>query len=121
MHEELEPRINKWPFFAGDALLLGVAWYFCWRSVQPIGLSVMICTTLCVAGGATLALLPFWLEFRARSRIGEAGALTNVVAQIGELHNISRQIGEATAQWQNTQEQADKTATAAQQIAERMT
>jgi len=54
-------------------------------------------------------------------KLAEAGALTTVVAQLRDLESIAGQISGATGKWQEAQEQADKTAKVARDIAERMT
>ncbi|HRT56572.1 MAG TPA: hypothetical protein P5038_08090, partial [Candidatus Paceibacterota bacterium] len=69
--------------------------------------------TLCVLAGAGMAILPFVLEYRAAVKVAEAGALTSVVSQIGELNKIAEQISGATSRWQIAQEAADQTADAA--------
>ena len=71
-------------------------------------------------GGALLGIAPFLLEYRARMKLAEAGALTTVVSQLQNLESIAGQISGATGKWQDAQEQADKTVAAAREIAERM-
>jgi molecular chaperone GrpE (heat shock protein) len=115
------PKVTKWPFFLGDALLLATASYIWFEIKAPLGVGPLSLAVLCVAAGAVLAVLPFLLEYRALARVAEAGALTTVVAQIQHLEKIAGQISGATGQWQSAQEQADKTARAASELAARMT
>jgi molecular chaperone GrpE (heat shock protein) len=121
MRDRLSPQLAKWPFFVGDALMLGLAWFIYARGSQPLGGSALGLMTLCVLAGAGMAMLPFVLEYRAAVKIAEAGALTSVVSQIAELTKIAEQISGATSRWQVAQEAADQTADAARAIAERMT
>lgn len=121
MRDRLSPQLAKWPFFVGDALMLGLAWFIYARGSQPLGGSVLGLMTLCVLAGAGMAMLPFVLEYRAAVKVAEAGALTSVVSQIAELTKIAEQISGATSRWQIAQEAADHTADAARAIAERMT
>ena len=115
------PKLLKWPFYLGDGLLLGAA-YFIWHHTQltmghwELGLAV-----LCIGAGALLGLAPALLEYRAEMKLAEARALTTVVAQIQNIERLAGQISGATGQWQEAQEQADKTAAVAREIAERMT
>jgi molecular chaperone GrpE (heat shock protein) len=118
MCDPLAPKLSKWPFFIGDVLLLGVAWFI--QSKLPLGHWETALIVLCVAGGAWLAIMPFLLEYRALVKLIEAQGLVTVVSQIQNLEAAAGQIGGATSQWQGVQEQADKTAATAKEIAERM-
>jgi len=121
MNNPTAPRIHKWPFFAGDTLLLGMAWFICLQGGRPIAVWAMALAVLCVAVGAVLAVAPFVLEYRATVRLAEADALTTVVSQMQNLDGIAGQITRATGHWQEVQQNADKTAASARQIADRMT
>ena len=120
MHDRSVPKLAKWPFLLGDLLLLGVAVGIYHRGVAGLTLSEGVLMAGCVAVGALLAVLPFILEYRAVMKMAESDSLANVVAQIGKLETIGGRIGAATARWQGVQEQADKTAGAAREIAEGM-
>jgi len=120
MHDPTAPRIPKWPFFAGDALLLGVAWFICLQGVRPMTVWAMTMVVLCVAAGAVLGITPFVLEYQATLKLAEANALATVASQMQNLENIAGQITRATSQWQDVQQSADKTAASAHSIAERM-
>ncbi len=120
MRSQTEPRIPKWPFFLGDALLLGLAWFIYFQSKLPMGPWQIAFVVVCVAGGAWLALMPFLLEYRVAAKVAEANALATVVAQLEKLDAVAAQIGDATGHWHSVQEAAGKTATAAKEIAERM-
>jgi molecular chaperone GrpE (heat shock protein) len=78
-------------------------------------------TVLCVLGGALLAVVPFLLEYEALAKAAQARELTTVASLLKNLEGIAAQISSATGKWQDAQEQADKTAAAAREIAERMT
>jgi molecular chaperone GrpE (heat shock protein) len=115
------PKLAKWPFFLGDALLQSVAYYICHQSKSAFGLWELCFVVLCVAGGAVLGIAPFLLEYDALVKLAEAGSLTTVVSQMGNLHGIAGQISGATGRWQEAQDAAEKTANTAKEIAERMT
>ena len=115
-----EAKLSKWPFFLGDALLLCAAYSIYHPAKLPPGPWQLAFAVLCVAVGAWLGILPFVLEYRAAIKVAEAGALTTVVRNLQNLERLATQIGSATGQWQNVQEQADKTAALAREIAERM-
>jgi molecular chaperone GrpE (heat shock protein) len=121
MLDSVGAKLSKWPFFLGDALLLGAGFYLYRSGPVPAGAWQLLFAVSCIAVGAWLGILPFVLEYRAAIRLAEAGALTSVVAQVKDLERLAGQISSATGQWQNTQEQAEKTADAARAIAERMT
>ena len=119
MHIRMAPRITKWPFLFGDALLLGTAWLICFHNA-PVELGHLALAVGCVGGGALLSIAPFVLEYRALVRVAEAGALTTLVAQIENLETIAGQISGATGRWQTIQEECEKTAAGAKGITERM-
>jgi molecular chaperone GrpE (heat shock protein) len=121
MHDRIVHELAKWPFFLGDALLLGAAWFISWQSPRPLAFWTLALGAGCIAAGAALCVLPFVLQYRALVKLAEAGTLTTAVSQIQHLEAIAAQISGATGRWQNAQEEADKTAEAAKAIADRMT
>jgi molecular chaperone GrpE (heat shock protein) len=120
MSNQIEPRLVKWPFLVGDALLLGLAYFFCSQSTHPIGFRELCVCALCVALGAVLAILPFLVEHRSMVRLLETDKLTTTVSQIKNLEQLSAQIGYATNQWQVVRESSDRTASMAKEIAQGM-
>ncbi len=120
MHERLEPKLAKWPFFFGDALLLGVAAFITTRAALPLDFRSAALVAVCVALGALLGIIPFLLEYQVQAKLAEAGALTNVVAQLRNLESIAAQIASATGRWQTVQEESEKVAAASKSIADRM-
>lgn len=120
MRAQLEPVLAKWPFFVGDALMLGAAWFVYWESRLPMGPWQIAFVVLCVAGGACLSIMPFLLEYRFAVRLAEARGLNTAVEQLRKLESLAGQINGATGQWQTVHEHAGKVAALAQGIAERM-
>jgi molecular chaperone GrpE len=121
MSDQTEPKVPKWPFYVGDAALLGAAYYVCSRGGVPLGHWEAGLAVLCVGAATVAGIAPFVLDYRAKVKLTETRGLTTVMAQIQNLENIASQISGATGRWQEAQEQADKTAAAAREIAERMT
>ncbi len=118
---DLVPRtVPKWPFFAGDILLLFTAYLIYYQARLPLGLREILCCCGCVALGAVLAIIPFLLDFRLMEKSSENESLTDAVSQIKELKTLATQISGATSQWVAVQEGATKTAASAKQIAEGM-
>ena len=120
MSELTAPKLAKWPFFLGDALLVGIACFIAAQSGFALGHWELGFVVLCVVAGALLGITPFLLEYEALVKLTETGALTTVVDQLRNLEGIANQISGATGRWQEAQDQADKTAGAAREIAERM-
>jgi molecular chaperone GrpE (heat shock protein) len=120
MYDRTEPNLPKWPFFLGDLLLLGAAWFIYSQSVRPVGPWQIGLIVLCAAGGAALTVIPFLLEYRVLVKVAEARGLTTLATQMQNLEGVAAQITDATARWQSVQEQAGKTSSAAKAIAERM-
>jgi len=115
------PKLAKWPFFLGDALLLGIAGFIGYQSKFALGHWELCFVILCVVGGALLGIAPFLLEYDALVKVVEAGSLTTVVSQLGNPEDIAEQISGATGRWQEAQDGADKTVRSAREIADRMT
>jgi molecular chaperone GrpE (heat shock protein) len=124
-----ELKVPKWPFFLADAFMLGVAYFlFYWQTTPNVPLSrweVVTCI-ICVLLAAILGILPFLLEYRAVIKYGalvkliETSSLTAATEKIQNLESCVAQISSATDQLQSAQSQADKTATLANEITERM-
>ena len=121
MSDAIAPKLSKWPFFAGDGLLLATAGLIGYQSNFVLGHWEMCFVVLCVAGGAMLGIAPFLLEYDALVKVTEAGALSTVVGELKNLQAIANQISGASSQWQEAHELAEKTAAGARQLAERMT
>src|SRR2546423_13289619 len=101
MHDQQAPRLPKWPFLLGDALLLGCAFFVYSQSKLPMPVGAMSLAAACVTAGALFAIVPFLLEYRAAMKLAEAAGLTTVVAQIQSLEQIARQISSAAELWQD--------------------
>jgi molecular chaperone GrpE (heat shock protein) len=121
MQESTAPRLAKWPFFLGNALLLALfAWFTLHQTKTRMNAWEVLGCLGCVALGAFFTIWPFVLEYRAASKVVETATLTTVVSQVQNLEQLAAQIGSATAQWQTVQESADKTARTATEIAKGM-
>jgi len=112
--------VPKWPFFVGDAILLGIAYFIYYESKPPLGHWEMAACGICAALGAMLGVLPFVLDYRAVNKAMEAAALGTTAEKIQNLERLAAQITDATNQWGNAQLQAEKTAGTAREITERM-
>jgi len=115
------PKISKWPFLLGDALLVWTACFIYIQSKLPMGFPELALACGCICVGAILAILPFVLDYRACARLAETGQLVSVVEQIQDVQKLAGQISDATGRWQFVQEESEKTVVAAKGIAERMT
>jgi len=114
------PRIAKWPFFAGDLLLLLVAgWVVHGQSVQLDAWQATL-VVMSVALGAWLGAMPFVMEYRAALRFVEADRLTSAVTQIEKLEAVGAMIKIATGQWQTVQEHCEKAVSAASAVSDSM-
>lgn len=120
MREQLEPKIAKWPFFLGDVLLLGTAGFIVSRTTLAMGGWQVLFIFLCVAGGACLAIMPFLLEYQVVAKLAEAQALATVVGQIQQIESLAAQITQATDQWQEVQQGAEKIAVTSKAMVDRM-
>ena len=120
MREQSESKVPKWPFFLGDALLLGTGYFIYAESRLPMGAWPMAFVVVCVAGGALLAVLPFLLEYRLQIKLAELRELGKAAQRLEDLQELAAQIDGATNRWNNVHEEAEKVSATAQGIAERM-
>jgi molecular chaperone GrpE (heat shock protein) len=122
MNDMTNWKVPKWPFFLADALLFGFAYFFILHA--PHAIHYWELAAACVALGAILSLIPFYLDYRAMGKILEISALGEVGDKMQNLETLSAQIGSATSHWaiiqETVQTEAGKTTTAARQIAEQM-
>lgn len=114
------PRVAKWPFFAGDLLLLLAAgWVVHGQSAQLDAWQAAL-VVLSVALGAWIGAAPFVMEYRAALRFVEADRLASAVTQIEKLEAVGEMIKIATGQWQMVQEYCEKSVSAASAVTESM-
>ena len=121
MSDVTAPKLTKWPFLLGDACLLAVAAGLIYRSEAPIGVWQIAACVVSVSVGAWILITPFLREYEAAVELAESDGLTDAVAQIQKLETAAAQIGAATGQWQQMQQQSARTVGAAEEIAQRMT
>ena len=78
----------------------------------------------CVALGAILGVLPYYLDYRAMGKALEINALGEVAEKMQNLETLSAQISSATSHWaiiqETVQTEAGKTTAAAKEIADQM-
>src|SRR5947209_4424572 len=120
MQNSLAPKLSKWPFFVGDAILFGCAFFICYQSKLPMDPWQIGFVVFCVASGACLGLMPFLLEYRVLIRLTETNIVANAVSELRKIESIAAQISGVSGQWQSAQEHANKTVATAGAISERM-
>ncbi len=118
-------NVPKWPFLTANAALLAAAIAVVCRAANTLTpADIYLAAGLTFLGGA-FGCLPYVLEYRATKKLVEMNALTTVAEQLQDLKKYSGLVSTATDQWarvqESTQTGAEKTATAAREIAERMT
>src|ERR1051326_6593445 len=94
MRNQMEFRLYKSPFFVGDLMLLGAA-YFIYFQSKPMGAWQIFFIVLCVAGAAALGITPFLLEYWLALKLAEANALAEVGPQIQNGQGVAQQIASA--------------------------
>jgi len=122
MNDVTNWKVPKWPFFAAYAVLLGLAYYFVLRAPNVVHYWEL--AAACVALGAVLSLVPFYLDYQAMGKVLEINALGAVAEKIQNLEKLSEQINSATNHWavinETVQTESGKTAAAAKEIAGKM-
>ena len=111
------PKLPKWPFFLGDALLLGLAYFIYSQSALPLHRVEIAAIVSCIALGSAFGALPFLSEYSAIVKLAQGENLASAVSQIQNAEQIADQISSATNHWQTAQDAADKTTKAAKEIA----
>jgi molecular chaperone GrpE (heat shock protein) len=114
------PDLAKWPFFTGNAILLGLAYVVYAQVRLPLSVGAGCLMVGCGLAGAVLSVIPYVLEYRAAVRMAESGSLVSTVAEIRSLEMIAAQIAAATARWQVVQEHSASTVGAAKEISQKM-
>ena len=120
MSNQTEIKLPKWPFFLGDAVLLGLAYFIYLHVRLPLGRWEAGFFLFIGTLGTVLAVLPFLLEYLTAAKMMETGALISTISQIENLEDVSVRIGTATAQWQSVQEYSNGAVNAAKEIADKM-
>lgn len=120
MRDATSAPVPKWPFFVGDAAMLGLACFIYYESRAPLGHWEIGACAICAALGAVLGVWPFLLDHRARVKRLDTDALGGVSEKIQNLERLAAQISSATNEWQNVQLQAEKTSAGAKEISDRM-
>src|SRR5690349_19615512 len=122
-----ELKVPKWPFFLGDAVMLGLAYYIYWQAGKlPLDRWELTALGVCAALGALLGILPYLLEYRAVLKYGalvkliETSSLCAATEKIAGLESCVAQITSATELLQTAQTRADKTAGVAKEITDRI-
>jgi len=114
------PKLAKWPFFLGDALMAGVAVVVCVYSPRPLGLWPAVVCSASAGFGAWLAIIPFLAEYRGALKLGESTNLLDAVTQVNRIEAVAEQVAGATGQWQGVHEHASKAVEAAREISQKM-
>ena len=114
-------NVPKWPFFLGNAVLLGMALFIYNQPTKlPMNLWECLLFAACGLAGATLSVIPYILEYRGAVRMFESGTLVSTMAEIRNLEMIAAQINAATARWQVVQEHSANSVGAAKEISQKM-
>jgi molecular chaperone GrpE (heat shock protein) len=121
MSNPSEIKLPKWPFYLGDAVLLGLAYFIYLHVRLPLGRWEAAFFLFIGTLGTVLAVLPFLLEYFAAAKMVETGALISTVARLEDLQYLTSQINTATERWQTVQEHSNGAVKAAKEISDKMT
>ncbi|MCS7337737.1 MAG: nucleotide exchange factor GrpE [Verrucomicrobiae bacterium] len=116
-----KPRLVKWPFLAGDGLLVALAIFVALHKGAPLThLELGLCSGAILLG-AGIGIAPFVLEYRGAVRLIEIETLAGTLRQLKGLEAVAQSVNAATAQWHGIQDLADQTLKAAKEVAQMMT
>ena len=122
MNDTLKWKVPKLPFIAAEVVVLVGGYMFAAHFPHSIGYWKVF--VACVVAGAAIGIIPYILDYRAMAKIIEVNGLGAVAEKIQNLDQFCAQISAATGRWAAVQEfvgeNAEKTATAARQIADKI-
>lgn len=121
MNETNLPRIPKWPFIAGDLLLVMTAGTLIWTMARPLTLDAAVLCVVAVAVAALIGLTPYVLEYRARMKLAEARLLADGFRKLEQIESLASTISAATAQWFGIHDLAKQALAAAKDVSDQMT
>jgi hypothetical protein len=114
------PKLPKWPFLLGDAVLLGLAWLIASQSRSPFAGTPFLAMVGCIMVGAVLAVVPFLADYARKQdealdeRQRSLDALSRTVAASAE------QIGIAASGLHEIAALAQRNLKAAEQLPEKL-
>ena len=114
------PKLVKWPFLLGDALLVGAAAFLISTASWPLSRWEIAAVVPCCIIGAGLAVLPFIREHNAAVKLWEQSNLAEASRQLDQLVTIANQISAATTHWQSVQDSAAKTVASGDDLAKKL-
>jgi molecular chaperone GrpE (heat shock protein) len=120
MTERRLPSITKWPYYAADVLLVGVALWIVNHYPQPLPFWPATLMAGCVVAAAVIGVWPHRLEYQTAVQFAEADGLTSAIKEIRNVQAVAEQIRLATGQWQGVQEHSGKTVAAAKEVSDRI-
>ncbi len=94
-HSEEASKLPKFPFIAGDLVLIATAGTIAWRSATPLSPGALIAITACVVIGAALAVVPYLANYARRQdaelteRQHQIAALARTTADSAEQLSIA--------------------------------
>jgi molecular chaperone GrpE (heat shock protein) len=122
MNDALKWKVPKLPFWVADILVIAGGYIFAAQAPHSLGHWEVF--VACVVIGAALCIIPYILDYRAMGKVLEINAMGAVAEKIQNLDQFCAQISAATGRWAAVQEfvgeNAEKTATSARQIADKM-
>lgn len=121
MTETNLPRVPKWPFIAGDMLLVMTAGMLVWTTARPLTLDVAALCVIAVVFAALIGLTPYVMEYHAQMKLAEARLLADGFRKLEQLESLVSMISAATAQWFGIHDLAKQALAAAKDVTEQMT
>lgn len=111
---------DKAPFVVTDLVLILTAIGILTFAQHPLSASAVWTITLLVASGAWIAVIPWILEHRAKSRLSELEGLTDVQESIRKMNTFSDGVNSALLSLSNIQQIAQASAERAAEAEEKI-
>ena len=93
-------RIEKWPFWVGDGVLVTVALIITFFSGDGLSAVAAFAVVFCILGGAVFLIIPYYLEFSTFARL-------RVREQAQQVPELLRRLDDAIAALRSARDQFD--------------
>jgi molecular chaperone GrpE (heat shock protein) len=114
-------RLPWWPFLIVDSIFVGLAALLLRTGHRPFLWWEACFLLVCAVVGTWSFLTPVFRRYAQEEGLSQAKMLADAAGQIHKLAQLAEQIGGATAQWRELQNEAALTAQSAKSVADKMT
>jgi molecular chaperone GrpE (heat shock protein) len=115
--------LPKWPFYLADVVLCAIIAFVFYRLGPIEGTTDVVITVGCLlaaAWAAWLSITPWLTEHQTNAQLSESSNLKSSMEQLQSVEKVAELIRQSNSQWQNVQDAAGRTVSAAKEISDKM-